>query len=84
MADSKNSGVRLLDELAALDPPQRDQLANELRKVAETFSEVPDGRIRDSQCGGKPVVVSRTKLIVNSTALRAAYFGWRHGTPARC
>jgi hypothetical protein len=44
MADSKNSGVRLLDELAAIDPPQRDQLANELRKVAETFSEVPDGR----------------------------------------
>jgi hypothetical protein len=44
MADSKNSGARLLDELAALDPPQRGQLANELRKVTETLSEVPDGR----------------------------------------
>ncbi len=44
MPDSNKSRVRLLDELAALDPPQRGELANELRKVAEIFSEVPDGR----------------------------------------
>ena len=34
----------LLDELAALDPPTRREVAKELRKVAETFAEVPDGR----------------------------------------
>ena len=33
----------LLDDLAALDPPQRREVAKELWKVAETFAEVPDG-----------------------------------------
>ena len=31
-------------ELAALDPPQRREVAKELRKVAENFAGVPDGR----------------------------------------
>jgi hypothetical protein len=33
----------LLDELAALEPPQRREVAKELRKVAEAFAGVPDG-----------------------------------------
>jgi hypothetical protein len=34
----------LLDDLAALDPSQRREVATELRTVAETFAEVPDGK----------------------------------------
>ena len=35
----------MLDELAALDPPQqRREAAKERRKVTETFAGVPDGR----------------------------------------
>ena len=34
----------MLDDLAALDPSQRREVAKELRKVVETFAEVPDGR----------------------------------------
>jgi hypothetical protein len=44
MADTKKSPATLLDELAALNPAQRHEVAKELRKVAETFAEVPDGR----------------------------------------
>ena len=44
MADTQMSPAMLLDKLAALDPPQRQEVATELRKVAETFAEVPDGR----------------------------------------
>ena len=43
IADTENPAARLLDELAALDPHQRREVAKELRKVAETFAEVPDG-----------------------------------------
>src|ERR1700688_2734272 len=38
------AGLAVLDELAALDPPQRREAAKELRKVTETFAEVPDAR----------------------------------------
>ena len=34
----------LLDELAALGPAQRRKVAAELRKLSETFAEVPDGK----------------------------------------
>jgi DNA/RNA-binding domain of Phe-tRNA-synthetase-like protein len=34
----------LLDELAALDPARRRELAAALRSVAETFAEVSDGK----------------------------------------
>ena len=34
----------LLDDLAALDPPQRREMAAALRTVAETVAGVPDGR----------------------------------------
>ena len=44
MADSEKTPAMLLDDLAALDPDQRRVVAKELRKVAETFAEVPDGR----------------------------------------
>ena len=40
----ETSHTALLDELAAVDPSQRREVAKELRKVAETFAEVPDGR----------------------------------------
>jgi len=43
--DTEKSPAALLDELAALDPSQRREVAKELRKLAETFAEVgPDGR----------------------------------------
>jgi len=44
MADTEKTPAMLLDELATLDPAQRREVAKELRKVAETFAEVPDGR----------------------------------------
>ena len=34
----------LLDELAALGQAERQEVAEELRKVSETFAEVPDGK----------------------------------------
>ena len=44
MADTKNSPAMLLDELATLNPSRRHEVAAAVRKVAETFAEVPDGR----------------------------------------
>ena len=44
MADTEKTAATLLAELAALDPPQRREVAKELRRVAETFAGVPDGR----------------------------------------
>ena len=44
MTDARRASATLLDELAALDPAQRREVAKELREVAETFAEVPDGR----------------------------------------
>ena len=43
MADTEKTAATLLAELAALDPPQRREVAKELRKVAENFAGVPDG-----------------------------------------
>ena len=43
MPDNEKAAM-LLDDLAALDPSQRREVAEELRKVAETFAGVPDGR----------------------------------------
>jgi hypothetical protein len=36
--------VTFLDDLAALDPAQRREVASALHRVAEAFAEVPDGR----------------------------------------
>ncbi|MGO9354816.1 MAG: hypothetical protein ACLP3C_29750 [Mycobacterium sp.] len=44
MADIEKTTATLLDELAALEPARRRELAKQLRKVAETFAGVPDGR----------------------------------------
>ena len=44
MADTENPAAMLLDELAALDPSQRREVARKLWKVAENFAEVPDGK----------------------------------------
>ena len=44
MADTDNTPETLLADLAALNPAQRREVAKELRKVAETFAGVPDGR----------------------------------------
>ena len=43
MADTEKT-PRRFDELVALDRKQRCEVAEELRKVAETFAEVADGR----------------------------------------
>jgi hypothetical protein len=43
-ADTDKTAATLLDELAALDPPQRREVAAALRSVAETLAGVPDGR----------------------------------------
>ena len=44
MADNKKTPAVLLDDLAALDPTRRRTVAKELRKVAEIFAQVSDGR----------------------------------------
>ena len=44
MSGTDKSHATLLDELAALDPQQRREVAAALRNVAETFAGVPDGR----------------------------------------
>jgi hypothetical protein len=43
MADSEKTPAMLLDDLAALDPTERRGVAEELRKVAKGFAEVPGG-----------------------------------------
>ena len=44
MSGTETSHTALLNELAALDPQQRRGVAATLRRVAETFAGVPDGR----------------------------------------
>ena len=44
MAETHEKPAMPLDELTALDPAQRREVAKALRKVAETFAEVPDGQ----------------------------------------
>ena len=44
MGDTDKTPETLVHELAALDLPQRRQVAAALRSVAETFAGVPDGR----------------------------------------
>ena len=44
MTGARRASATLLDEMAALDPAQRREVAKELREVAETFVEVADGR----------------------------------------
>jgi hypothetical protein len=44
MPDSESSQPMVLDELASLRQQDRRELVATLRQVAETFSEVPDGK----------------------------------------
>jgi alpha-D-ribose 1-methylphosphonate 5-triphosphate synthase subunit PhnI len=44
MSDRQMSQTTLLDELAHLDPKARRHLATTLRRLSETFAEVPDGQ----------------------------------------
>ncbi len=46
-----NSSPPLLDELVSLRPQERRQLATVLRRVCETFAEVPDGRATSDVLG---------------------------------
>jgi len=43
MARSEKTTV-LLDDLAALKPAQRREVAKELRQLSQTFAKVPDGK----------------------------------------
>ena len=40
----KKSLATLFDDLTALNPPRRREVPEEVRHVAETFAEVPDGK----------------------------------------
>ncbi|HSE47348.1 MAG TPA: hypothetical protein VLA89_18655 [Gemmatimonadales bacterium] len=42
--NTEKSPATLFDKLTALESAQRSEVAKELRKVAETFAEVSDGR----------------------------------------
>jgi hypothetical protein len=44
VADTNNTSTMLVDELAALDPAHRRELAAALRGVAQTLAEVSDGK----------------------------------------
>ncbi len=44
MPDNEKTAGMLLDDLAALAPAQRREVAKELRNVSDTFAEVPDGK----------------------------------------
>jgi len=44
MADTEETSTMLLDELAALNPKRRRELAAALRDVAETLAKVSDGK----------------------------------------
>jgi hypothetical protein len=51
MSGTEKSHAALLDDLAALDPAQRREVAGELRQVAETFAGVPDGQTWPTHSG---------------------------------
>jgi hypothetical protein len=62
MADTEKTPATLLDELVALDQAQRCEVAEELRKVAESFAEVPDGRHIAQHSGCWPTSSTRSEL----------------------
>ena len=43
LANTEKTAAMLLEEVAAQDPTERRGVAEELRKVAKGFAEVPDG-----------------------------------------
>jgi hypothetical protein len=44
MADTDKTAATLLDELAALDPQERREVATIVRRLSENLAEVPDGK----------------------------------------
>lgn len=51
MADTDKTAATPLDELAALDQTERQEIAEALRKVSETFADVPDGKTTSHTIG---------------------------------
>jgi recombinational DNA repair ATPase RecF len=51
MADTEKTPAMLLDELSALDPARRRELAAALRSVAETLAEVRDSKTASHTVG---------------------------------
>ena len=51
VADTNKTSTMLVDELAALDPARRQELAAVLRAVAETLAEVRDGKTASHTIG---------------------------------
>jgi hypothetical protein len=51
MPDNEKTAGMLLDELAALGPAQRRNVAKELRNLSETLAEVPDGKTASHMLG---------------------------------
>jgi hypothetical protein len=51
MADTNKTLAMLVDELAALDPARRRELAVALRRLAETLTEVRDGETASHTVG---------------------------------
>ena len=50
MVDTETSHPTLLEELARLDPHARHTRAAILRRVSQTFAEVPDGKTGSHTC----------------------------------
>ena len=82
MAETETTAAMLLDDLAALDLPHRREVAKELRKVAENFAGVPDGRntahtrgcwptcsIRVDGCGRRDCTAWPRELRLSGTAV---------------
>jgi hypothetical protein len=44
MADTDKTAATPLDELAALDPQERREVATIVRRLSENLAEVPDGK----------------------------------------
>ena len=63
MADTERTPATLLDELAALEPARRRQLAKQLRKVAETFGEMPNSRHTPIRSGCWPTGSTRPNRV---------------------
>ena len=75
MADTAKTASMLLDELAALDPPTRREVAKGLSKVSETFAEVPDGKTASHVLGVSPTYSTRstcTEKVGSGTGFRLA------------
>ena len=67
MADTDITPETLLDDLAALDPAQRREVAMELRKVAETVADAPP---KNRPTRARPTIPMRHSGHSSSVGLR--------------